>query len=181
MDKWAVIGNGDNVTMAVMKGIMEMVRMEMVEMEIQMRMVEVIDLLLGELHISGLHQVSTTYFKGKMELSGLIMVVLKKMEEVHISNCPEKSQVKYATCTLLNRDFQEVGLCVHQVVPEEGRIGFEKFVGGLPDNIKGNVIAAEPTRLQDAVRIANNLMDQNLKGYAVKNAENKRRLEVNCS
>ncbi|GKD89078.1 putative reverse transcriptase domain-containing protein [Tanacetum coccineum] len=29
----------------------------------------------------------------------------------------------------------------------------------------GNVIAAEPTRLQDAVRIANNLMDQKLKGY----------------
>ncbi|GJR68091.1 putative reverse transcriptase domain-containing protein [Tanacetum coccineum] len=39
--------------------------------------------------------------------------------------------------------------------------------------------AAEPTRLQDAIRIANNLMDQKLKGYAVKNAENKRRLEVN--
>ncbi|GKE19262.1 putative reverse transcriptase domain-containing protein, partial [Tanacetum coccineum] len=34
-------------------------------------------------------------------------------------------------------------------------------------------------KLQDAVRIANNLMDQKLKGYAVKNAENKRRLEVN--
>ncbi|GJU06099.1 putative reverse transcriptase domain-containing protein, partial [Tanacetum coccineum] len=47
------------------------------------------------------------------------------------------------------------------------------------DNIQGNVIAAEPKRLQDAVRIANNLMDQKLKGYAVKNAENKRRLEVN--
>ncbi|GJR73068.1 reverse transcriptase domain-containing protein, partial [Tanacetum coccineum] len=44
---------------------------------------------------------------------------------------------------------------------------------------KGNVIAAGPTRLQDVVRIANNLMDQKLKGYAVKNAENKRRLEVN--
>ncbi|GKC07861.1 hypothetical protein Tco_0999471 [Tanacetum coccineum] len=39
----------------------------------------------------------------------------------------------------------------------------EKFIGGLPDNIQGNVIAAEPTRLQDAVRIANNLMDQKLK------------------
>ncbi|GKB54590.1 putative reverse transcriptase domain-containing protein [Tanacetum coccineum] len=35
----------------------------------------------------------------------------------------------------------------------------------------------EPTRLQDAVRIANNLMDQKLKGYAVRNTENKRRLD----
>ncbi|GJY76880.1 putative reverse transcriptase domain-containing protein [Tanacetum coccineum] len=50
---------------------------------------------------------------------------------------------------------------------------------GLPDNIQGNVIAAELTRLQDAVRIANNLMDQKLKGYAVRNAENKRRLNNN--
>ncbi|GJR15570.1 putative reverse transcriptase domain-containing protein [Tanacetum coccineum] len=42
-----------------------------------------------------------------------------------------------------------------------------------------NIIAAEPTRLQVAVRIANNLMDQKLKGYAVRNAENKRRLNNN--
>nr|GEY24165.1 reverse transcriptase domain-containing protein [Tanacetum cinerariifolium] len=41
----------------------------------------------------------------------------------------------------------------------------------------GNVIAAEPTRLQDAVRMANNLMDQKLKGYAMKNAENKRKFD----
>ncbi|GJV12573.1 putative reverse transcriptase domain-containing protein [Tanacetum coccineum] len=55
----------------------------------------------------------------------------------------------------------------------------EKFIGGLPDNIQGNVIAAEPTRLQDAVRIANSLMDKKLKSYAVRNAENKRRLDNN--
>ncbi|GJV04350.1 putative reverse transcriptase domain-containing protein [Tanacetum coccineum] len=68
-------------------------------------------------------------------------------------------------------------MCTKMVPKEEDRV--KKFIGGLPDNIQGNVIAAEPTRLQDAVRIANNLMDQKLKGYAVKNAENKRRLEVN--
>ncbi|GJT78971.1 putative reverse transcriptase domain-containing protein [Tanacetum coccineum] len=60
---------------------------------------------------------------------------------------------------------------------EEDRV--ERFIGGLPNNLQGNVIAAEPTRLQDAIRIANNLMDQKLKGYATKNAENKRRLEIN--
>ncbi|GKD14478.1 putative reverse transcriptase domain-containing protein, partial [Tanacetum coccineum] len=51
----------------------------------------------------------------------------------------------------------------------------EKYIGGLPDNIQSNVIVVEPTRLQDAIRVANNLMDQKLKGYAIKNAENKRR------
>ncbi|GJW29635.1 reverse transcriptase domain-containing protein [Tanacetum coccineum] len=61
---------------AVMEMVrMEMVRMEMVEMEIQMRMVE--------------------------ELSDIRW--FEKMEIVfYISKCPEKSQVKYATCTLLN-------------------------------------------------------------------------------
>ncbi|GJT34724.1 putative reverse transcriptase domain-containing protein [Tanacetum coccineum] len=74
--------------------------------------------------------------------------------------------------------FQELTMMCTKMVPEEeDRV--EKFIGGLPDNIQGNVIAAEPTRLQDAVRIANNLMDQKLKGYAVRNAENKRRLDNN--
>ncbi|GJS82402.1 hypothetical protein Tco_0748943 [Tanacetum coccineum] len=140
-------------------------------------------------------------FKGTEGVVGLIRW-FEKMETVfHISNCPEKSQVKYATCTLLNsaltwwnshkrtigtenndlaaytQRFKELTMMCTKMVPEEeDRV--EKFIGGHPNNIQGNVIAAEPTRLRDVVRIANNLMDQNLKGYAVKNAENKRRLEV---
>ncbi|GJV61560.1 putative reverse transcriptase domain-containing protein [Tanacetum coccineum] len=74
--------------------------------------------------------------------------------------------------------FQELTMMYIKMVPEEeDRV--EKFIGGLPDNIQGNVIAAELTRLQDVVRIANNLMDQKLKGYAVRNTENKRRLNNN--
>nr|GEW95798.1 hypothetical protein [Tanacetum cinerariifolium] len=60
---------------------------------------------------------------------------------------------------------------------EEDQI--KRYLGGLPDNIQRNVMSAEPTRLQDAIRLANSLMDQKLMGYAMKNAENKRRLEVN--
>nr|GEV74174.1 reverse transcriptase domain-containing protein [Tanacetum cinerariifolium] len=83
----------------------------------------------------------------------------EKMETVfHISNRLQKYQVK-------------------MVLEEEDRI--ERYVGGLPDNIQGNVMYFEPTRLQDAIRLANSLMDQKLKGYAVKNAENKRRMKVN--
>ncbi|GJU11088.1 putative reverse transcriptase domain-containing protein [Tanacetum coccineum] len=63
------------------------------------------------------------------------------------------------------------------VSEEEDRV--EKFIGGLPDNIQGNVIAAEPIRLQDAVRIANHVMDKKLKSYAIRNTKKKRRLEVN--
>nr|GEU72315.1 putative reverse transcriptase domain-containing protein [Tanacetum cinerariifolium] len=74
--------------------------------------------------------------------------------------------------------FQELTMMYTKMVPEEeDRV--EKFIGGLPDNIQGNVIVAEPTRLQDGVRIANNLMDKKLKGYAVKNVENKRSFDTN--
>ncbi|GKF67380.1 reverse transcriptase domain-containing protein, partial [Tanacetum coccineum] len=137
----------------------------------------------------------------------------EKIETVfHISNFPEKSRVKYATCTLLNsaltwwnphkrtigteaafamswrelmklmtkvcyprnkigkmetelwnltvknndlttytQRFQELTMMCTKMVPkEEDRV--EKFIRGLPNNIQGNVIAAEHTRLQDAVR-----------------------------
>ncbi|GKD58838.1 putative reverse transcriptase domain-containing protein [Tanacetum coccineum] len=55
-------------------------------------------------------------------------------------------------------------LCTRMVPNEEDKV--ERFVGGLPNNIQGNVIVVEPTKLQDAIRITNNLMDQKLKGYA---------------
>ncbi|GJZ59969.1 reverse transcriptase domain-containing protein, partial [Tanacetum coccineum] len=146
-------------------------------------------------------------FKGTKGVVGLIRWFEKMETLFHISNCPEKYQVKYATCTLLNsaltwwnshkrtigaevafamswrelmkimaERFQELTMMCTKMVPEE-EDQFEKFIGGLPDNIQGNVIAAEPTRLQDAIRIANNLMDQKLKGYVMKNAENKRKFD----
>ncbi|GJY78980.1 putative reverse transcriptase domain-containing protein [Tanacetum coccineum] len=129
-------------------------------------------------------------FKGMEGVVGLIRW-FEKMETIfHISNCPDKYQVKYATCTLLNNALtwwnshkRTIGVdaaftmswkelmklmvevyCPRTMAPEEeDRV--EKFIRGLPDNIHGNVIAAGPTRLQDVVRIANNLMDQKLKGH----------------
>ncbi|GJZ25463.1 hypothetical protein Tco_0569716 [Tanacetum coccineum] len=137
----------------------------------------------------------------------------EKMETVfHISNCLERYQVKYASCTLLNsaltwwnsykrtirievayamswaelmKLMTEVYYSRNEVqkmdtklmVPNEEET-VERFVGGLPDNIQGNVIIVEPTKLQDAIRVANNLIDQKLKGY-VRSAENKRRLDNN--
>ncbi|GKD96511.1 hypothetical protein Tco_1380408, partial [Tanacetum coccineum] len=71
----------------------------------------------------------------------------------------------------------ELVLLYTRMVPnEEDKV--ERFVRGFPKNIQGNVIVAEPTKLQDVIHIANNFMDQKLKGYA-RNDENKRRLENN--
>ncbi|GJY31989.1 reverse transcriptase domain-containing protein [Tanacetum coccineum] len=127
-------------------------------------------------------------FKGTEGVVGLIRWFEKIETIFHISNCLEKSQVKELmklmtevycptsevqnmetelwNLTMKNNDlaaytqrFQELTMLCTKMVPEEvDRV--ERYIGGLPDNIQGNVIAAEPTRLQDAVRIANNLMDQ---------------------
>ncbi|GJR55560.1 putative reverse transcriptase domain-containing protein [Tanacetum coccineum] len=112
--------------------------------------------------------------------------LLKLITEVY---CPrneiQKMETELWNLSIKNNDmatytqrFQELTMMCTKMVPEEeDRV--ENFIGGLPNNIQGNVIPAVPIRLQDAVRIANNLMDQKLKGYDVKNAENKRRLNNN--
>ncbi|GJS58424.1 putative ribonuclease H-like domain-containing protein, partial [Tanacetum coccineum] len=111
--------------------------------------------------------------------------LMKLMTEVYcLRNEIQKMETELWNLTVKNNDlttytqrFQELTMLCTKMVPEE-EDQVERYIGGLPDNIQGNVIATEPARLQDAVRIANNLMDQKLKGYVVKNAKNKRRLEV---
>ncbi|GJV54655.1 putative reverse transcriptase domain-containing protein [Tanacetum coccineum] len=111
--------------------------------------------------------------------------LLKLMTEVYCQrNEIQKMETELWNLTVKGNDlaaytqrFQElILLCTRMVPDEEDRV--ERFIRGLPNNIQGNVVVVEPTRLQDAIRIANNLMDQKLKGYA-RNAENKRRLDNN--
>nr|GFC71797.1 hypothetical protein [Tanacetum cinerariifolium] len=66
---------------------------------------------------------------------------------------------KYDLATYTQR-FQELTmLYTRMVLEEEDRI--ERYVRGLPDNIQENVMSAEPTRLQDAIRLANKNQSQN--------------------
>ncbi|GJU42165.1 hypothetical protein Tco_1195122 [Tanacetum coccineum] len=96
-----------------------------------------------------------------------------------------KMETKLWNLTMKNNDlaaytqrFQELSLLCTRMVPgEEDRI--KRYVGGLPDNIQGNVMSAEPTRFQDEIRLANSLIDQKLKGYAIGSAENKRKFKSN--
>nr|GEZ73241.1 hypothetical protein [Tanacetum cinerariifolium] len=112
--------------------------------------------------------------------------LMKLMTEVY---CPRNEVQKMETelwnltvkgndLTAYTRRFQELILLCTRMVPDEEDI-VERFIGGLPDNIQGNVIATNPARLQDAIRIANQLMDKKLQGYAARSAKNKRRMESN--
>nr|GEY16026.1 hypothetical protein [Tanacetum cinerariifolium] len=90
----------------------------------------------------------------------------------HCSNCDVECQVKYATCTLLG------ALLFPRMVPdEEDKV--ERFVWGLPGSIQGNMTSSKPTRLQEAIQIANSLMDQKVRIYATRQADNKKRMENN--
>ncbi|GKF95583.1 putative reverse transcriptase domain-containing protein, partial [Tanacetum coccineum] len=91
-----------------------------------------------------------------------IRELLKLMTEVYCSRNEIQTMetelwnlsVKNNDMTTFTQRFQELTMMRTKMVPEEeDRV--EKFIGGMPDNIQGNVIAIEPTRLQDAVRIAN--------------------------
>ncbi|GJY00791.1 reverse transcriptase domain-containing protein [Tanacetum coccineum] len=53
----------------------------------------------------------------------------------------------------------------------------DKYISGLPDNIHGNVMSARPKTLDEAIKLANDLMDQKLHTYAERQNDNKRKAD----
>ncbi|GKA26214.1 hypothetical protein Tco_0712323 [Tanacetum coccineum] len=138
-------------------------------------------------------------FKGTEGVVGLSQW-LEKIESVfHISGCAIDNQVKFATCTLLGeikkleielwnlrvmgydvaaytQRFQELALiCTKFLADETEKV--DKYISGLPDNIHGNVMSARPKALDDAIELANDLMDQKLRTYAERQNDNKRKAD----
>ncbi|GJR43277.1 putative reverse transcriptase domain-containing protein [Tanacetum coccineum] len=61
--------------------------------------------------------------------------------------------------------------------PESDEV--EKYVGGLPDMIRGNVMSYQPKTMEQAIQFANDQMDQKVLTIAERQAEQKRKLEFN--
>ncbi|GJX06454.1 putative reverse transcriptase domain-containing protein [Tanacetum coccineum] len=72
--------------------------------------------------------------------------------------------------------FQELALMCGITFPEEFD-EVKKYVGGLPDMIQGNVMASKQKIMQDATEFSNDLMDQKIRTFAERQAENKRKLD----
>ncbi|GKD04616.1 putative reverse transcriptase domain-containing protein [Tanacetum coccineum] len=53
----------------------------------------------------------------------------------------------------------------------------DKYISGLLDNIHGNVMSTRPKTLDDAIELANDLMDQKLRTYAERQNDNKRKAD----
>ncbi|GJT07928.1 putative reverse transcriptase domain-containing protein [Tanacetum coccineum] len=58
-----------------------------------------------------------------------------------------------------NQRFQELALLCVRMFPEEAD-KIERYVGGLPDMIHGNIVASKPKTMQEAIEMATELMDQ---------------------
>ncbi|GJZ58673.1 reverse transcriptase domain-containing protein [Tanacetum coccineum] len=76
------------------------------------------------------------------------------------------------------RRFQELAVLCPNMVPNTEKL-MEAFIGGLPRSIEGNVTASKPQTLEEAINIAQRLMDQNrrqeaVRAYAATPAKNSR-------
>ncbi|GJX69998.1 putative reverse transcriptase domain-containing protein [Tanacetum coccineum] len=56
----------------------------------------------------------------------------------------------------------------------------EKYVGGLPNMIRGNVMSYQPKMMEKAIEFANDQMDQKVLTITERQAEQKRKLEFNA-
>ncbi|GJZ48967.1 putative reverse transcriptase domain-containing protein [Tanacetum coccineum] len=69
-----------------------------------------------------------------------------------------------------NQRFQELALlCVRMFREESDKI--ERYVGGLPDMIHGNIVASKPKTMQVAVEMITELMDKKVSTIAERQAE----------
>ncbi|GKB35737.1 putative reverse transcriptase domain-containing protein [Tanacetum coccineum] len=131
-----------------------------------------------------------------------------KCQPLNFKGTEVENQVKFATCTLhgialtwWNTHVKIVGhdaaygmpwktllkmmtakYCprneIKKMFPKETDV-VEKYVCGLPDMIQGNVMSTKPKTMEEAIEMANNLMDQKLRTLAERQIENKRKQDEN--
>ncbi|GJW10642.1 hypothetical protein Tco_1576469 [Tanacetum coccineum] len=122
-------------------------------------------------------------FKGTKGAVGLIRWFERTELVFSHSNCTEDCKVKFATDTLTEKAISwwnsfaqpirieeaykitwrslELATLCPTMVPDYEKM-MEVFIGGLPRSIEGNVTASKPQTLDEAINIAQRLMDQGL-------------------
>ncbi|GJX96720.1 putative reverse transcriptase domain-containing protein [Tanacetum coccineum] len=99
---------------------------------------------------------------------------IKKLE-IELWNLKVKG-IDVASYTLR---FQELALIYGRMFHEE-LDEVDKYVGGLPDMIWGNVMSYQPKTMEKAIEFANDQMDQKVLTIAERQVEHKRKLEFNA-
>nr|GEY22485.1 reverse transcriptase domain-containing protein [Tanacetum cinerariifolium] len=108
-------------------------------------------------------------FKGTEGVASLSQWCERMQFVFHISNCAAENQVKFATCTLhsvaltwWNTHVQTVG---------------HEATYGLPDMIHESVVASKPKTMQEAIKIATELMDKKIRTFAECETASKRKFK----
>ncbi|GKD16860.1 reverse transcriptase domain-containing protein [Tanacetum coccineum] len=97
---------------------------------------------------------------------------VKKMEDEFYNLVVKGNDLK----TYIRR-FQELAVLCPNMVPNAKKL-MEVFINGLPRSIEGNVTALKPQTLEEAINIAQRLMDQIIKHDSMQEAnDRKRKLE----
>ncbi|GJT80222.1 reverse transcriptase domain-containing protein [Tanacetum coccineum] len=97
---------------------------------------------------------------------------VKKMEDEFYNLVVKGNDLK----TYIRR-FQELAVLCPNMVPNAEKL-MEVFINGLPRSIEGNVTASKPQTLDEAINIAQRLMDQIMKHDSVQEAnDRKQKLE----
>nr|GEU93946.1 reverse transcriptase domain-containing protein [Tanacetum cinerariifolium] len=102
------------------------------------------------------------YFNGMKGVVRLIRWFERTESVFSQSNCAEENKVAFAIGNDLKtyvRRFQELTVLCPNMVPNNEKL-MEVFIGGFPRSIKGNVTASKPQTLEEAINIAQRLMDQ---------------------
>ncbi|GKA08646.1 putative reverse transcriptase domain-containing protein [Tanacetum coccineum] len=147
-----------------------------------------------------------TQFHGKEGAIELCRWFEKMESTFGISECAERSKVKFAAATLQGRaltwwntQVATLGLAeangkswddmkkmmLEEFCPEEEISRMEdelrnlsQYIKGLPSYIQGETYSSKPTTLNEAIRMAHGLMEQKVQGWKEKNADqNKRKWE----
>ncbi|GJX28990.1 reverse transcriptase domain-containing protein [Tanacetum coccineum] len=100
----------------------------------------------------------------------IMMLLIHDLGDLRRDDLTSTDVVKY------NQRFQELALLCVRMFPEEAD-KIERYVGGLPDMIHGNIVASKPKTMQEAIEMATELMDKRVSTIAERQAENKRKLE----
>ncbi|GKA79233.1 hypothetical protein Tco_0785829 [Tanacetum coccineum] len=113
----------------------------------------------------------------EMETTIEMEVMTQEMAVEGLAHCTYNTYKEFLNFQPLNFKGTEraVGLA-HRMVPNESD-KVEKYVGGLPDSIQGNMMSGSPKMLQEAIELATSLMDQKVRAYDAKQTDNKRRMD----
>ncbi|GKC97768.1 putative reverse transcriptase domain-containing protein [Tanacetum coccineum] len=114
-----------------------------------------------------------TKLKKKITDKYCLRTEIKKLEVE-----PWELKVKGTDVIGYNQRFQELALLCGRMFPEE-HDKIEKYVGGFPDMIHGSVVASKPKTMQEATKMAVEVMDKRIRTFADYQIENKRKPDNN--